>query len=99
MKVETTDDSIVITLSFENMKSAFLGLQAIDNWSDLYQVEPGKEKEFAKAVVNYLESESENGTTPLHTVFDDAFLHAIESGEGIEISESEFENLFGHKND
>ena len=34
MKVETTDDSIVITLSFENMKSAFLGLQAIDNWSD-----------------------------------------------------------------
>lgn len=35
---------------------------------------------FAAEVVNALQSESEDGTTPVHTLFDHAFLDAIEAG-------------------
>ncbi|MFN4296983.1 MAG: MazG-like family protein [Brevundimonas sp.] len=49
--------------------------------------------EFAKEVCHALNRESEIGTTPVHVMFDRAFLHVIEQGgEGIDqVSEAEFE--------
>lgn len=48
---------------------------------------------FAKEVCRALNRESENGTTPVHIMFDKAFEHAIEYGaEGVdECTEEEFE--------
>jgi hypothetical protein len=48
---------------------------------------------FAKEVCRSLNDENEIGTTPVHVMFDNAFMHAIEQGaEGIEeATEEEFE--------
>lgn len=64
---------------------------AADVMSGLWKVTDAEV--FAKEVCHALNDENEIGTTPVHVMFDKAFMHAIEQGaEGIEeATEGEFE--------
>lgn len=68
-------DEIVIRLKIEALPGALAGgphglWMRVTNSGDA-----------AKAMVRVLEAEEEDGTTPVHRLFDDAMLHALENGE------------------
>jgi len=87
-------DHIIIKLGYDNMKNAVLILNDITNTEYPFIVEDDKEEEFAKEVCNALNSESEDGTTPIHRLFDNAFDKAFECGVGKEITLEELDIEF-----
>ena len=84
------DDELVIRIGFDSLKFA-----TENNSSDYFTTEEGGNlfvvtdpKTWAESVVSMLKVEEEDGTTPVHEMFDAAFIRAIEYGEkGIDIVE------------
>jgi hypothetical protein len=75
-------DEIVIRLPIENIPIAFAGGVAAGNIDVPYRVTNAGN--FAHDVVTELRREEEDGTTPVHRMFDDAFVRAIEwGGDGV----------------
>lgn len=83
-------DEIVIRLSFDALVTATNASPAFteqyDEATDSYQLPKVTDRAvWAKAVVEELNSESEDGTTLVHLMFDKAFEGAVEQGaEGIQ---------------
>jgi len=82
----------MIRIPVENLPAALKGacdlgiVQGVWRVTDL--------KTFAKEVAHALNDEDEQGTTPIHRMFDDAFNYVIEQGgEGIEDDTEKEENL------
>lgn len=74
---------IVIRLPLEMIPFAYLGAVDVGNVAPGWKVTNARA--FAKEVVHALNDEDEDGTTPIHRLFDAAFEEAIEQGaEGVE---------------
>ena len=75
--------TIIIRLPIKNLKMAVEGYVDSD-----FGIEPmivTNVQAFAKSVVRALNEEEENGSTPIHHMFDAAFEQALENGsEGVE---------------
>jgi len=85
MRVSRTARKIVIELPLSVLPKALLGspLNMDSDGDPAYHVI--NKAAFAEAIVEALGREEDDGTTPLHRLFDDAMLAAIEDGcEGVE---------------
>lgn len=81
LTVEISDDEIQISIGLESL--AF----AIENSPDLhwdgYSPDPGEDgkyTEFGKSIIQYLNHEEEDGTTPIHRLFDSVAEEALDQG-------------------
>lgn len=83
-------DAIVIRLPLSNLQIAALG-----GWAAGYlpAVRIDNQEAFAKAMVRALNQESEDGTTPIHRLLDEAVESALEDGAGEEIDDECAERL------
>ena len=92
-KARVENDVIVITLSVESLQLIALGA-----WGAGYldPIRITDAKAFAKAMCQELNNEDEDGTTPIHRLFDNAILQAFESGEGEEMDDEEAEALISN---
>lgn len=72
------DGAIVIRLPLDNLALVLDGAWAANNWSTRYKIT--NLTEFANDLVLELNSESENGTTAIHKMFDAAIVEAIDQG-------------------
>ena len=85
------DGKIEISIDIDALPLIVSGSCCCDGLDGLWKVTD--QAVFAKEVCHALNDEREDGTTPVHIMFDKAFMGAIEQGaEGIEeVSEDEFE--------
>jgi len=83
LKVEIVDDRLVISIGVGLLAFAVQAASDVSGWSDeFYIYDPAK---FADEVARQLQSEEEDGTTPVHRLLDAAALEALEQGaDGIE---------------
>lgn len=90
-KAVIRDGKIEISLDVDGLPLIVTGSIACNALEGLWKVTDAAI--FAKEVCHALNNEREDGTTPVHVMFDKAFMHAIEQGaEGIEAaSEEEWE--------
>lgn len=89
-KARIEDGQITITVAIAN-------LQMIQNsaWAAGY-TEPIRISDpaaFAKEMCHALNDESEDGTTPIHRLMDEAMIAAFESGSGDGMTEDEAEEM------
>jgi hypothetical protein len=82
-KAVIRDGFILIALPVANLGSALEGAWASGHQDGRYRVTDAET--FAKAVVHELNNEQEDGTTPIHELFDACMYEAIDQGaEGVE---------------
>lgn len=84
------DEKIIITLSIQNLQQIALGAWAA-GYMDPIRITDAKA--FAAAMCQELNNDAEDGTTPIHRLFDNAILQAFESGEGEEMNDDEAEAM------
>lgn len=89
LTVQLESDQIVIRLPFDALQCAAEAcpdLEEIDDDGEFAPPIVTDLPKFAAAVVCALSHEEEDGTTPVHRMFDAAFVSAIEAGgDGVEI--------------
>ena len=90
INIETTN--LVIRIDLDTLTFASENCPLLATWSDkkndFIKVKVTDKIKWAKEVINQLKTESEDGTTLVHIMFDKSFLNAVENGaEGIEIEE------------
>lgn len=78
--------SLVIRVSLDALPMILEGAWAMNKIDTRYKITDASE--FAKELTYALNREDEQGTTPVHELFDDAILHVIEQG-GFGIDEHE----------
>lgn len=75
--------ALVIRVPIKNLNCALDGAWAAANYQPRYRVTDAPT--FAKELMHELNREAEDGTTPIHTLFDKCMYAAIENGcEGVE---------------
>lgn len=85
-KAVIKDGQIVISVPVKNLPTIVEGMFAVRNREPDYKVSGATS--FAKEVVRALNREDEEGTTPIHRMFDAAFDDAVEQGaSGIKLIE------------
>lgn len=72
------DGSIVIRVALEALPMILEGAWAMNKLDTHYKITDASE--FAKELMHALNREDEQGTTPIHELFDGAILHVIEQG-------------------
>lgn len=81
LKVEIINKKLVISIGLEALAFA---VEYSDSWPiDEFIVDPGiygDYKDFGESIVQYLEFEEEDGTTPVHRMLDSVVLEALEQG-------------------
>lgn len=80
------DGYLVIRVSLEALPMVLEGAWAMGKFDMRYKITDANE--FAKELMYALNREDEQGTTPVHELFDGAILHVIEQG-GFGIDEHE----------
>lgn len=84
LKCEIVNDVLTISIGVSTLCFA---VQNSDDWDG---GEITNEAEFAKDILEELESESENGTTPVHSLLDTAANNAADSGsEWVKLEDEE----------
>lgn len=74
------DDTIIIRLPIANLGAALEGAWASGHQTGRYKVTDAEA--FAKEFVIELNREAEDGTTPIHGLFDKCMYEAIDQGAG-----------------
>lgn len=91
LTVERIDDEIRISIGLATLAYA---IENGPNWYEEYSIDPGFYKdymEFGKSIVQYLEHEEEDGSTPVHRLFDSVAEEALNQGaEGFNEKSGEF---------
>lgn len=82
--------SLVIRVSLEALPMILDGAWAMNKLDKRYKITDASE--FAKELTYALNAEDEQGTTPVHTLFDKAILEVIEQG-GFGIDEHETQEV------
>jgi hypothetical protein len=82
--------SLVIRVSLEALPMVLEGAWAMGKFDTRYKITDASE--FAKELMHALNREDEQGTTPIHELFDGAILHVIEQG-GFGIDEHEIRKV------
>lgn len=82
--------SLVIRVSLEALPMVLEGAWAMGKFDTRYKITDASE--FAKELMHALNREDEQGTTPVHELFDAAILHVIEQG-GFGIDEHETQEV------
>ena len=72
------DGSLVIRVSLEALPMVLDGAWAMNKLDHRYKITDASE--FAKELMHALNREDEQGTTPVHEMFDDAIIYCIEQG-------------------
>ena len=70
-------DEIVIRIGIKTLETAVKGSPYGEDIEDFFVTDY---RAFALEVVNALKEEDEEGTTPMHVMFDKAFEHVMENG-------------------
>lgn len=83
-------DSLVIRVSLKALPMVLEGAWAMGKFDTRYKITDANE--FAKELMYALNREDEQGTTPVHELFDAAILHVIEQG-GFGIDEHETQEV------
>lgn len=79
LKTELIDGEIRISIGLEALAFA---VEYSPDWDDDYKIDRRHNfKDFGKSFLKYLEYEEEDGTTPVHRLFDNVALEALEQGE------------------
>ena len=84
------DGALVIRVSLEALPMVLEGAWAMAKFDTRYKITDASE--FAKELVYALNREDEQGTTPVHELFDKAILYVIEQG-GFGIDEHEDQSV------
>ena len=79
-------DALVIRVSLANLPMVLEGAWAMGKFDTRYKIT--NVNEFAKELTQALNREDEQGTTPVHELFDGAILYVLEQG-GFGIDEHE----------
>lgn len=89
LRVSVKDGRLVISIGVETLCFAAEHCNLFyDGEKDRYTLKVTDKATFAKEVVRALEHEEEDGTTPVHLLFDNAFEYAVGDGcEGVEYTE------------
>lgn len=82
--------SLVIRVSLEALPMALEGAWAMGKFDTRYKITDASE--FAKELMHALNREDEQGTTPVHELFDAAIVYIIEQG-GFGIDEHEVQEV------
>lgn len=89
LKVELINGKIVISIGVDALAFA---VENSPDWYDEYKPDPKNNyEEFGKSILQYLEHEEGDGTTPIHRMFDSVALEALDQGcEGfLEVEDEE----------
>lgn len=78
LKVELINGKILISIGVDALAFA---IENSPDWDIYYSPDPlNNYKEFGESILQYLEHEEEDGTTPVHRLFDTVALEALDQG-------------------
>lgn len=79
LKTELIDGEIRISIG---LKALAMAVEYSPDWDDYYKIDHSNNLEaFGKCFLKYLNFEEEDGTTPIHRMFDAVSIEALEQGE------------------
>lgn len=78
LKVELINDKIIISIGLDALA---LAVENSPDWLDEWKIDSSNNyKDFGESILRYLNYEEEDGTTLVHTLFDNVALEALEQG-------------------